>query len=408
MWFILLGIALVVVITGGIYFHRRILWALGTMGASRRVLRPTGWAILWFLFGYPAIVFVFILVSLVIGRQSFSDTIGPTLNWLLAFPFWMSLLVMLQAVPFLLVFDVFHLVTRKRTGGQALARYRAIGCLGIPLVFALYTPTRIAIERDHLDVHQYQVRARAATADRGTSDDTPPFRIVFFADLQQDRETDQERADQVVDLVNQENPDIILVGGDWINSGPHFIDDAGRTGGKLRSRLGTFSVRGDHEHFAYRDQQRSVAEVEAALAENGVAMLDNQVRWIDHHGKRIAVIYLSYNYIHRTPEDRVRQLVDQTREADFSILVTHQFDSKLASVISDQVDLVLAAHTHGGQVNPVVGFTHVSLAEVETDHVEGRYQIGETTVIVTAGIGYSIAPFRYASPASIEIIELAL
>ena len=38
----------------------------------------------------------------------------------------------------------------------------------------------------------------------------------------------------------------------------------------------------------------------------------------------------------------------------------------------------------------------------------GRYRLGSTTLIVTSGIGYSIAPFRYASPSSIEMIDLHL
>jgi predicted MPP superfamily phosphohydrolase len=62
-------------------------------------------------------------------------------------------------------------------------------------------------------------------------------------------------------------------------------------------------------------------------------------------------------------------------------------------------------------VNPVVGLAHVSLARIETAYVNGRYQLGptpKTTAIVTAGVGFSIVPFRYASPGSIEIIDVAL
>jgi predicted MPP superfamily phosphohydrolase len=77
-------------------------------------------------------------------------------------------------------------------------------------------------------------------------------------------------------------------------------------------------------------------------------------------------------------------------------------------VLAGKVDLVLGAHTHGGQVNPVLGVTHVKLARLETDLIDGRYELGKTTVIITAGVGYSIVPFRYAAPGSIELIELSL
>jgi len=175
-----------------------------------------------------------------------------------------------------------------------------------------------------------------------------------------------------------------------------------------RGRLGTFSVRGDHEHFAYVDRNRSVAEVERAMRAAHVDMVDNEVRWFEHAGKRIGVAFLNYNYIHRSDRETITALVAQLAPADYSIVITHQLDNKLAALLEDKVDLVLGAHTHGGQVNPVVGICHVPLARLETDFIDGRYQLGRTTVLVTAGIGYSIVPVRYAAPGSIELIELAL
>jgi len=132
------------------------------------------------------------------------------------------------------------------------------------------------------------------------------------------------------------------------------------------------------------------------------------VRWFAHDGKRIAVLFLNYNYIHRTPPAAVATLVASMAKADYTIVVTHQFDAALAQVLKDKVDLVLAGHTHGGQVNPVVGVVHATLARIETPYVNGRYQLGRTTVIVTAGVGYSIVPIRYAAPSTIELIELAV
>jgi uncharacterized protein len=121
------------------------------------------------------------------------------------------------------------------------------------------------------------------------------------------------------------------------------------------------------------------------------------------------VVFLNYNYIVRSDRETIRALVNSVANADYSVVVTHQLDGTLAELLADRVDLVLAAHTHGGQVNPVIGLTHVNLARLETEFFDGRYPLGSrTTVIVTAGVGYSIVPIRYASPGSIELLELAL
>ena len=396
-WFVLLGAALLLVAVGGIYFRRRTLGALALFGVSSRARRITGLAILWLLFGLPVLVFFYVLLSIALGRDSFSIETTGIWEWLLVFPFWFSVLVMLQSLPYFLLFDLAYLAARKRLERSRLRRYRAVACLVTIALLCVYTPTRILIERGVLDVNHYQI---------GSPESGPALRIAFFADLQQDHHTDSARADEVVSLINDNDPDIVLVGGDWINTGSDHIEAAAAAGSKLKSRLGTFSVRGDHEHFAYRDGNRSVSEVSAALERHGVNMLHNQVRTIEHNDKQIALIYLSYNYIVRTPHSEIRALIREAQTADYSILITHQFDSSLAAIVADKVDLALIAHTHGGQVNPLVGFVHVPIARVETPYLAGRYQLGSTTLIVTAGIGYSIAPFRYASPATIEIIDL--
>ncbi len=399
MWFLFLGIALSLVLVGGLYFRRRFVGALETLGVQKRTLRVVRYLVLYLLFAYPVLVFAFVVGSVVLGQESFTLEPSGMLMWVLVWPFWISVLVVLQSLSFFLLIDLAGALVRKTFSVALVQRYRSSLCLAVVFVFALYTPGRIILERDTLHVHHYEIGEDSGDA----------FRIAFVADLQRDAHTDTARTEHLVDLVNEQAADLILFGGDWVNTGSDYIDEAASAGGGFTSRLGTFSVRGDHEHFAYRDYKRSVVEVTKALEEQGVQMPNNEVRWFEHEGKRIGVAFLSYNYIVRSPEAVIRKLMEELESADYAILLTHQFDSFVASLAEDRVDLVLAGHTHGGQVNPVLGFFHVPIARVETAYVEGRYRLGSrTTVIVTAGIGFSIAPFRYASPASFEILDLRL
>jgi predicted MPP superfamily phosphohydrolase len=292
-------------------------------------------------------------------------------------------------VPWLVAIDlVYHATKRRRL--RALATFAVIGA------FALYLPVRVLAERGTMRVRHHQIGSGAS------------IRIGFVADVQQDAFTNGDRARDVYALVNAEHPDVILSGGDWINTGPDYIETAAAAAEMLKSRLGTFSVRGDHEHFAYVDRHRSVREVEAALRAHGVTMIAGDIRVFEHGGKRVAVAFLDNNYIHHTDPVTVAALVGRLAGADKKVVVTHQLDAKLAGLLAGKVDLVLAGHTHGGQVNPVLGVVHVNLARLETPYVDGRYQLGSTTIIVTAGIGYSVVPFRYAAPGSVELIDLAL
>jgi predicted MPP superfamily phosphohydrolase len=400
-WFIFVISGLVLVTITGIYAIRRVANALLHFGVRERRVRIVRWVIRWLLFAFPLIIFITIFASRMLDQPALPRFDGLLGSWLLAFPFAWAVLVLVQSVPWLFAIDIAYLFVRRRRGIATATRLRAVAVLGIVAAFGIYTPLRIAIDRGDLRVREHQVRSAAAS--------TPPFRIAFIADTQQDVHTDADRAREVYALVNASKPDVVLSGGDWINSGPDHIEAAAAIAAELTSRLGTFSVRGDHEHFAYVDRNRSVGEVEQAMNRHGIAMINNDIRTFDHHGKRIAVAFLNYNYIFRTDPATIASLVARVGSADYSIVVTHQLDAALSALLRDKVDLVLAGHTHGGQVNPVVGLTHVNLARLETEFVDGRYTLGaSTTVIVTAGVGYSIVPFRYAAPGSIELIELSL
>lgn len=406
MWFVYVVCGLILLIICGIYVRRRFATALAHFGVSARRIRIIRWLIGWLLWGFPTLVIVSIFASRLLGSATMPRYDGLLAAWLMAVPFVWAMLVVLQSVLWVIAIDLAAFVVRRRRDAATAARMRAVAVLIVVGGFAVYTPARILAERGELRVRHFALGEPGKPPAATKAADG--FRIAFLADIQQDVHTDAERAREVYAIVNASQPDIVLSGGDWINTGPDYIERAAATAEQLRSRLGTFSVRGDHEHFAYADRQRSVNEVERAMRAHGIFMASNEVRWFDHCGKRIAVVLLNYNYIYRTDETAIASLIASVAGADYSIVVTHQLDRKLSALLDSKVDLVLAGHTHGGQVNPVVGLVHVPLARLETELVDGRYQLGSTAVIVTAGVGYSIVPLRYASPGSIEIIDLAV
>lgn len=394
MWFLWVALGLALLTIAGLYVRRRVVAAAAALGLGARGQRAIRWVALWLLFGYPALVIVGVVVALVFDLERVFRFDGPIAAWTLAVPFFLTALLVLQSLPYLIVVDAVARIRRI-----PMHRRRAIATLVPVAALAIYTPARILWERGEL-------RWRPHVVDVGDATGVPPFRIVFVADLQQDAHTDAARAGGVMAGINATNPDLVLSGGDWINTGPDHIAAAARSAGLARSRLGTYSVIGDHEHFAYFDRQRSVRQVTEALAAQGVAVLHNAVRRFDHHGRDIAVVFVTYSYPSRTPLAEIDRLIASAEDADVTILVTHQLVEEVAELARDRVDLVLAAHTHGGQVNPLLGVWHLPLARLETPYVDGRYQLGSTTIIVTAGIGYSLVPFRYASPGSVEIVDL--
>jgi hypothetical protein len=175
----------------------------------------------------------------------------------------------------------------------------------------------------------------------------------------------------------------------------------------MRARHGVLAAIGDHENFAYRDQERSRREVQDAMARHGVPMKDNEVVKLEVGGATLAVVIATHNYINPLRRERARQLLDQARGADFTILLAHQGSGELlAEAEQGGVDLFLAGHTHGGQIRFWLPFADLTPARLETPYLEGAFPLGDMTLVVTSGLGMSIVPFRYRSPASVELIRL--
>jgi len=303
-WFAFVAAGLALLVASGLYARRRIATALAELGVGPRWVRAVRWLIAWLLFGFPVVMIVAIVASLLLGRSTLPRFDGLVAGWLLAIPFALASLVIAQATLWLLALDLAALFVRR-------PRIRAYATIAIVGAFAIYTPARILAERRELRVRTHRVGAGPAT-----------LRIAFLSDVHQDVHTDGDRAREVYALVNAGAPDLVLAGGDWINTGPDYITAAAEAAGTLHGRLGVFSVRGDHEHFAYRDRERSVAEIERAMHEHGVQLLNNDVRWFEHAGKRVAVVFLGYTYIQRADRATIERLLASVAGAAYTIVVT--------------------------------------------------------------------------------------
>lgn len=214
-------------------------------------------------------------------------------------------------------------------------------------------------------------------------------------------------------------PDLVVNTGDNL-SHPKAVPAVVQALGGLLARPGLF-VFGSNDYFApvlknplaYFDKDHDRVygpplpwgDLRAAFTERGWQDMTHVRRDIEVGGVRIAVGGVDDPHLDRDRYETIAGAADPS--ADLRLGMTHSPEPRvLDRFAEDGYDLVLAGHTHGGQVNPVVGLWHVPLARLETPYVDGRYQLGGTTIIVTAGVGYSLVPFRYASPGSIETIDV--
>ena len=116
MWFVFVGVGLLITIVSGLYVRRRLTQALVHFAVRPRRIRIVRWAMVWFLFGFPLLMIVTMLVAHQAGWEARPSFDGPVLSWLLVIPFIFAVLVTLQALPWVLVLELVRVIVRRRHG----------------------------------------------------------------------------------------------------------------------------------------------------------------------------------------------------------------------------------------------------------------------------------------------------
>lgn len=401
MWFVFVTIGTLAALAHAVYFGWRLASAARELAPrARRWLRPLQLVYLAIALSVPLVTLVRLILRFAgadAGRPG-----GGLYDYLVTYPFWLVLVWSVQCSLFIVPLDLVHLGLRKLGVARDAVwqRRKAMVMLFIAGLFAVDVPLGLRAGAD-LEVRTHVYRSASV----------PPaldgYRIAHIADLQVDRFTGPDEVDRYVAAVQATRPDLILIAGDLISRGPEYIEPAAHHAGALEAPDGVLSSVGDHDNFAYDDHPRSVREVTAALAEHGIQMLNNEVRTIRVDGAELAVILASANYIDDLEPDTVAALLRRAAGADVQILVAHQTRPELVSAARDAgVDLLLGGHTHGGQIRFWLPFVDLSAVRFETPYVSGAHPVGDMLVVVTNGLGVSVAPFRYRAPATVDVIEL--
>lgn len=219
-------------------------------------------------------------------------------------------------------------------------------------------------------------------------------KIVFLTDIHHGRFFSRSRVARVVDQVNKLKPELILLGGDYVEGSPKYIDDFFEELGRLHAPV--FGVLGNHDHWQGAERTRK------AMLRRKIHSIDNAAFWVRKNGQRIRVGGVGD---HCEDVQHLNRTVDSAELSDFVILVSHSPDY-VQEIKSDKVDLVLAGHTHGGQVT----FFGVYGPKVPSHYGQkfrtGSVMINKMQMIVSNGIGTTLFPIRFFARPQIVIIHL--
>jgi len=351
---------------------------------------------------YPAIL-IFNAIYAAITKQSVAFPQNIFADYFLLYPFWTLIILILQVSALFFFVDLLKLIFYPlyKKHKEKLNPLQVKIFLALSIFFAIYIPARIIYDYNSVNVRTVYYEKDALPKD------LEGFKIAFITDVQADRYTDGKRLNRYVEMINNQNPDIVLIAGDVITSSPDYIETAAKYIGKIESRFGTYSCIGDHDNWAYRqDNIRSLRAVSDALNKHNVKMLDNELRFFESDSSRIGVTFITNTYVSEISEITLKNIA-ASNTSDFRIFLTHQpQDFLIQSAVDNSYDLFLAGHTHGGQITLVFPFIQLTPTLIETRYIKGDFYFNNMLAIVCGGLGMSLAPVRYNSTPEIVMIEL--
>jgi len=237
---------------------------------------------------------------------------------------------------------------------------------------------------------------------KGLPDKLDGFKIVHISDIHGDEYTGREKIARYIRKVNQRNPDLIIFTGDLISYGTNFIKMASHEFGKVKSTNGVLAVVGDHDYWA------GVENVKRALNRKDISVIQdsNYTVQLDSANK-ILVTGVTEVYSKKVAPKVVDSLTLHSDDPTLKIFASHQIsDHLIEDARQHNYDMMLAGHTHGGQVRvPFMGMTF-SASNLETKYISGVYHQGSVLINVNNGLGFTLAPIRYNAPPNISVIRL--
>lgn len=247
-------------------------------------------------------------------------------------------------------------------------------------------------ERLSVAVRRYQVPVRNLPASfRG-------FTILQLTDLH-DKEFG-ERGEDLLAMMRNLDFDIVALTGDLVVGEDPRLDAAL----DLVAGLGRFSkstvyaVHGNHEYALGRS-----AEFTARLTKAGVRVLSNSALPINRGKERIWLAGVDDPVTRR---DRLGEALSGTDPGSARVLLAHA-PHPFPQAVGAGVDLMLAGHTHAGQVRlPLLGAAYVPSMGYFPRFDYGLYRSSATTMIVNAGLGESWVPVRLNARPEIVLATL--
>ena len=211
----------------------------------------------------------------------------------------------------------------------------------------------------------------------------------------------------IIKNLKNEKPNIIVITGDFFDSRRTNVDICKDFIIKIKDICPVYYVPGNHE-----SRKKEYEKLKEILIKNKIIVLENICKEIKYNNKIINMIGMIDPGFSSHGKDELNYKIANDyldsvnyNKNNYSILLSHRpelFDT----YVSKKFNLVLCGHVHGGQIRlPFIGGLVAPSQGLFPKYNEGVFKKDNTTMIISRGIGNSLAPFRINNNPELVIIE---
>ncbi len=262
-------------------------------------------------------------------------------------------------------------------------------------------------QNTHIITTEYKIRSiHLPTAFEG-------FRIAVLADIHSRNFGEAQK--QILDRVREAVPDLIVVAGDWLDAKRGHIEYCITQAAGFTEIAPVYAVYGNHELSRIRQTDRDCFS--PALERAGVHLLHSCGTRIERGGMFINLLgiedptegadrQLRGTKITQALDGMLHRVMTGILPDEFTILLAHRPEF-LLHYAKYPINLICAGHAHGGQVRlPGLGGLFAPGQGLFPKYTGGAYTEGQTTMVVSRGLGGQEAPIRILNTPELVMLEL--
>lgn len=230
------------------------------------------------------------------------------------------------------------------------------------------------------------------------------LKIVQFSDLHYLRVVNKDMVKKIVNEINLINPDIVIFTGDLIDKDFTLTDkdkdDLINELSSIKAKYGKYAVLGNHDYV------KNIEIFKDIYSNSNFNLLQNSYDIIYSSNNDKLFIGGVDNYSYNEADiNKVMEYFNDNSDISYKIILVHEPDYIDNILTSYNVNLVLAGHSHNGQIN-IPYIKNFFLPYGSRKYYENYYKVNDTDLYISSGIGESSVNFRLFNKPSINFYRI--